>query len=94
MKNCIRIEDEKELGVFESKCKELESRLNMLKEQLSNQTQALGQFWRDNEYNNLCSRVCPINSECNKAIDVINQSLLPFVARKRDALGYRPVVQK
>ena len=86
----ILIDEVAELTAFEKECKAIMSHLADTKDYFAGATLALGGAWQDEHYKTLCAKVSPIISECQNAIDIITNSLLPFIERKRQAAEERP----
>ena len=90
MADNIEIGDVAELAVFGNKCQNVMAQLRALKDSYAADTAALGCAWQDEHYKTLCAKVSPIISECQNAIDIITNSLLPFIEKKSQAAGGRP----
>ena len=90
MADNIEIDEVAELTVFGNKCQNVMAQLRALKDCYAADTAALGGAWQDEHYKTLCAKVSPIISECQNAIDIIANSLLPFVERKSQAAAERP----
>ena len=86
----ILIDNIEELAVFGNKCQNVMAQLRALKDSYAADTAALGGAWDDEHYKTLCAKVSPIISECQNAIDIITNSLLPFIEKKSQAAGGRP----
>ena len=65
-----------------NKCHDIALQLIEFKDSYAGDTLALEAACQDEQYKTLCAKVSPIISECQNAIDIITNSLLPFIERK------------
>ena len=86
----IFIDEVEELTVFGNECRDIREHLRVVKDCYAADTVELGGAWQDEHYKTLCAKVSPIISECQNAIDIITNSLLPFIEKKSQAAAERP----
>lgn len=72
---------------FLSSCKSYSAELANVLTDLKNSLDRVGDSWRDDDYGVICSMVADVESEAAKALQVTEESIVPYVSKKIDMLA-------
>ena len=72
---------------FLASCKSYSAELDNALAELKNSLDHVGNSWRDDDYGAICAMVADVEREAAKALQVTEESIVPYVSKKIDLVA-------